>query len=1075
VGAIRYGLINVLARHTKRVTQSCRPTARSPGRPGSPRVSRKPPFVGRAAELREIMRMLGAAERGEPQLAVIQGPAGIGKTRLAEEVGLRARRRRSRVAIGRCWQDGEAPPLWPWRAILRDLGAAEALLEEGPSQAHGRFGRFLAVLNHLRATPGTAVIVLDDAHQSDAASLLLARFLMRERGLSLLLLLTCREATPGGEAEVVELLAELGRDATLITLTGLSEHAVGTYLAAGTASALDSDLLHAVTTVTNGNPLHLRSISVQSELGPSGLPGGLERAIRDAVERLPEADRRLIGTAALLGPELSLHELARVAETSPALAAESLTRAVAKGLVTELAAGRFGFVHEIVRGVATSALSVSERLDAHARAAALLTGHEPDRVARRARHALGAAQRSREDAQAAVGIVCEAALGLKAVDGFESAASLLGQAVQIHGAAGLTSPAAALVVEQAQAVLECGRLAEARPLFQHAARLAETERDAVSLARAALGLGGVWVSEHRLAHDAERMLALQRRALATLPAAEAVLRGRLTIRLAAEDAYRGGPVVAVLEAVQGVRDTGDPQALAEALSLAHHALLTPEHTWRRRAIASELIAAAATAGDGLLSLIGLCWHAADLFLLGDAGAAAALSELRLRADAVRCRSVLFIVRAMEVMLAIRRGAFAEAEADAAACFALGSEIGDADALAYHAAHVSAIRFFQGREAELVDLMASIAASGTLIDRERASGFGAALFTLRAGRPQPARALLERLAKEGLGSIPSSSSWLLAMMSVAELAYALGDMQNAQAVYDALLAYADLPIMGSLAVVCFGSVHRALGLAALTCGKLDLAIEHFAAAVEANEELGHRPAAIQAQAELGLTRLQRASRSEDRRGRALLQDAIAAGEAAGMAGLAARWRQASEATPAASVQGELGAVLITRVQTGRWRIVFQDQVAIVADRVGMRYLTQLVAAPDHGIAALALVVQGATEASDFGPDPVMDRRAFAELRQRISDLRRRPELAASEQEELATLTQELARASGLGGRIRSFADAPERARTAVRKAIKRAIDEISLVNPAVGEHLAAQIETGTVCCYHLATVRVTDAD
>src|SRR6185295_19829712 len=101
---------------------------------------------------------------------------------------------------------------------------------------------------------------------------------------------------------------------------------------------------------------------------------------------------------------------------------------------------------------------------------------------------------------------------------------------------------------------------------------AETERDPVSLARAALGLGGVWLGEHRRADDAERMLALQRRALEALPAEENVLRARLAVRLAAEEVYRGGDVVAVLEAVAGARRTGDAHALAEALSLAHHAL-----------------------------------------------------------------------------------------------------------------------------------------------------------------------------------------------------------------------------------------------------------------------------------------------------------------------------------------------------------------------------------------------------------------------------------------------------------------------------------------------------------------------
>ena len=95
---------------------------------------------------------------------------------------------------------------------------------------------------------------------------------------------------------------------------------------------------------------------------------------------------------------------------------------------------------------------------------------------------------------------------------------------------------------------------------------------------------------------------------------------------------------------------------------------------------------------------------------------------------------------------------------------------------------------------------------------------------------------------------------------------------------------------------------------------------------------------------------------------------------------------------------------------------------------------------------------------------MDRRAMVELRERIRQLRQQGDLSPTERDELGMLTQELARATGLGGRIRSFADAPERARTAVRKAIKRAIDEISLANPVVGRHLAMRIETGAVCFY-----------
>ena len=361
------------------------------------------------------------------------------------------------------------------------------------------------------------------------------------------------------------------------------------------------------------------------------------------------------------------------------------------------------------------------------------------------------------------------------------------------------------------------------------------------------------------------------------------------------------------------------------------------------------------------------------------------------------------------------------------------------------------------------MAASIAASPTLVEeRERAFGAAAALFALRGGNPGPAQAMLERLRREGLGSVPASSSWLVAMLAVVELAGELEDRPIAQAAHDALLPYAELPIMGSLlAVVCFGSARRALGVTALTLGRLDAAVEHFASAVAANERMGHRPAAIQAKADLALALLRRAGRDDVPRGRTLLAQAVAEGEAVAMGGLVERWREAAaRREPGPSLTGQ--AVQMTQPRVGRWRVVHEGEVATVPDRVGMRYLARLVAAPDQPIPAVALVVDAPLAAGR--PEPVLDRRALAALRERIRQIRQQPAHSARDEEELAMLTQELVRASGLGGRVRSFADVPERARIAVRKAIKRAIDEISVANPAVGRHLAVRVETGTVCRY-----------
>ena len=817
-------------------------------------------------------------------------------------------------------------------------------------------------------------------------------------------------------------------------------------------------------TCKTGNPLHLRRIVGSDRLDTAEFPADSEQVLPRFAEQLSESDQRVLGIAALLGAEVSVHEVARVTEASPCEIAITLARAVILGIMVERQSDRISFAHERVRNTALASLEHVECLAAHARAAKLLTGLTPERILRQAHHAFAAASRSTEDAATAVRIAREAAVALRVTDGFEPAAALLGRAVELHDAAALPGPTAALVVEWAEAVLACGHLAEARPLFHRAACLAEAEGNPVTLARAALGLGGVWVREHRLTEEAERIGALQRRALAALPPTATVLRTRLTVRLAAENVYRGGPLTPVIEGIAAARRTGDDRTLAEALSLYHHALLTPEHTQSRLAVANELIAIASRAGDRMLSLIGLCWRAADLFLLGDSSAGIALAELRLRADTLRCRSILFIVRAMEVMLAIRAGQFLGAEQAAAACYELGTEVGDADALAYYGAHVAAIRVFQGREAELADLAASIATSPMLTERDRAFSSAAALFALRGGHTYQARTVLEGLKRDGLQSIPLSSSWLLTMQGIIELAAELQDSLIAWEAYNALAPYAELPVMASLAVVCFGSVHRPLGIAALACGKVDLAIEHFVAAVAANERLGHRPATIQARAELAFALLRRSGAGDNQHGQALIEEAMSEAETLGMMGLIPRWRKALAATKKRAVEAACPLVSVSSAPQGGWRITLGHHIATVPDLVGVRYLARLVTEPNRDIPAVALVVDEGTPPPVTGGQEVIDIPTITAVREQIRALRQQPVLTSEEQDELDTLIHELARACGLGGRIRTFADVPERARTAVRKAMKRAIEQVTAANPAVGQHLATRIKTGTVCCY-----------
>ena len=201
------------------------------------------------------------------------------------------------------------------------------------------------------------------------------------------------------------------------------------------------------------------------------------------------------------------------------------------------------------------------------------------------------------------------------------------------------------------------------------------------------------------------MLASQRRALAALGDDHIALRRRLEMRLAAEAVYDGAPVEPVREALARARECGDGAVLAEALSLAHHAV--------DGAGLGIGVAAARRGADcrrvgrrrGMLAVMGLMWRTVDLYQLDRPGAERSLGELRRRVEALGCMSIAYVVALIDVMRMTREGRIEEAEDAARAAYELGSAVGDADATGYYAAHVMRIRSLQGREAELLDLVA----------------------------------------------------------------------------------------------------------------------------------------------------------------------------------------------------------------------------------------------------------------------------------------------------------------------------------------------------------------------------------
>jgi hypothetical protein len=1040
-------------------------------------------FTGRASQLQVVDQVITAALHGTGCLVQVFGEAGIGKSMFCREVVSRARDSGFSTAWGSCWPEGGAPPLWPWTAILGSLdsrGTKQLLIDDpgGTALNPERFTRFVAVLDSLRewCARRPVLIIIDDIQSADPGALLLARFISRHiSGLRLVLVAACRRKL--SDVADSPQFGWLDSESTMVALRGFDAEETAEFLRLRGVSAADDKLLSILLRLTGGHPLHLQRI-VALGSAPSSLSGpvpiGITNAILAAIERLDGSNRLTLGYSAVLGSSPAFVEAAAVAAVSVAGVHETVDSAAAAGLVTvdPVDLDHFFFTHELVREAFEHLLAPSERTEAHARAAAALsqaglTGPGGwGRLARHAHHALSAAGRSPTDARIAIAACRTAARAMVAGFAYERAASLLTAASKVHEQSGLLDPAAALLVERAEAVLMCGRLAEARPLFDSAVNAAIAENDAIELARAALGLGGVWVNEHRTHVAFERIAGLQRKALRELPESQESLRQRLKVRIAAEHVYRGGPVEPMLTALDEARRLGDSKALAEALSLTHHGLLTATHTWDRLALAEEQIAVAAPAGDGLLALIGLCWRTVDLFHLADPRATRSLIELHDHADALGCLSVLYIADAINVMLQIRAGQLSQAEESAQRCFALGTEVGDADALAYLAAQLTTIRWFQGRESEVSETVAQLIDSPTLNPAEFGFLATAAHIDARSGRVDRARAAFSRLTRNGLAKLPDSSTWLVGMLAVVETAHLLDEPGPAREAHQLLLPFADLPIMPSLAVTCLGSVYRPLGLAALTFGDTDLGIAHLERALAANRALGHRPVTAMTMADLAAAYLARGADVDRRRATGLLTSAREEANVIQMSPYAVLWAQ--------QLDDLIGKVATLRLTGSQWALTVGDRSLLVPDRLGMRYLAQLLANPGKAIAAreLASGVGGPT-LDTSPPQPVLDSRARADYRRRVNDLTSEIDQADLDGDdrrasglrlELEAIFDELRRATGKSGRSRSFIDPGERARTAVRKAIKRAIDDVRAAEPSIGEMLNDAVVTGATCRY-----------
>lgn len=883
-------------------------------------------FVGRESELETLRELARQAAAGRTRIALIRGDPGIGKTRLAEVFADEVSREGVAVRWGRCHEGEGGPPFWPWVSALRDGAAGETLRQivggadvTGGAADAQRFRLFDDVVRHLRrlAVDRALLVVLDDLHAADDASLLLLRFVSRElTDARVLLVATHREREPGVRLAFTETVADLAPRATRIAMHGLGHGGVAALVQAQLGAEPSPMLIDALLERSDGNPFFVgelvRLLGDTPDLVPSRVPEEVRAVLRRRLVTVAPETRRLLCIASVLGRELDLGLLAALAGRERAACLDALEEAVEQGLLHPAGEqiGAHRFVHVLLRDTLYDDLQASERCDLHARAVQCLeaagAASSSSHHSALAHHAFLAAQGG--DASRALDYCEAAAVRANETWAYEEAA------LQYHRALAAldwcpSDPCRRLrlLLGLADAQASSGLADLARDSFRQAASLARSEQRREEFCRAAIGYA---VHGESGAPDRQR-IALLEDALAWVGDEPLELRLRVMSRLAGA-LYFTDRLVESLQLVRAAvalaPQTEDARAWLGVVDAARSFGWQPDDARHRLGLTSDLIDRGRRSGRGDLEASGQLWRSEVLAELGDVAASeAACAEARRIAERLRSQPLLWEVELMEILFRTLRGDLDEAADRIVATRERGRRVQPDLADQWAAVQHGEIALLRERYDEIEPAMRLFAA--------RYSGgtwplqLGRVLA--RMGRIDELRAMAEPWRATLPAALRRDLNWPVSMAALAEIAAALGDAAWAQALHREFACFDGHHVVVALQVTYDGPASLYLGMLAATAGDRDAARLHLEAASACCDRIGAQPHAARARAELAR----------------LLGEPAAAGDGA--------------------------RVATFRREGDYWTVAFEDRSRLVQDLRGMRLIARLLAEPGREFLALDL--------------------------------------------------------------------------------------------------------------------------
>lgn len=899
-------------------------------------------FVGREQETIELRAALDEALSGRGRLIMLAGESGIGKTRLATELGTYASLRGAQVLWGRCYEGEGAPAYWPWVQVIRsyvhdrdaqslssEMGAGAADIAQVVSEVRerlpglpeppslepeqARFRLFDSIRTFLRnaAAKHPLAIILDDLHSADKPSLLLLQFLAREiRDVRLLLLGTYRDVELERHHPLSEVLAALRRERGYerVRLRGLSQEDVKGMLEAAAqqelATAEELALVEAVHRETEGNPYFIeevvrnlvesggiyqrdgRWVSDAQRIEELGIPEGVRDAIGRRLGRLSDESNQILAIASVIGREFRFETLELATDVEATELLELLEEAVQAGIVQEVAGelGRYSFSHAIMRQTLYGELPTSRRLALHRRIGEALEELYGDNVeghlGELAYHFVEGAQAG--DVEKAIDYAWWAGERAADLHAYEEAVGHYERALQLLELTDADPERRCeLLLALGDAQWRAGATPKAQASFSQAADMARGLALPDQFARAALGYGGGPGGFGVTDRADERLMELLREALEMLPKKHSVLGVRLMSRLAVELYYADD--VAERDrlsqaAVEIAERLGDTAVQLVAVYSRRWSVLGPDDLEEQLAAAAEVLRLARVLGDREMEFRGHHFRLNSLLQLGDLDGVD--GEIKACARlAKELRQPLYLWQTT-VFQAMRQLMKGNLEqAERLAQEAFQiGQRGHSDATAV--AFSAQTFLLRWSQGRLDDL---VEGGKHFASRYPRSAWPAALAFLYSelDRDADARALLELLAHERFAGLRRDVNWLGALTLLSLTAASLGDARRAEQLYELLLPYADRYPTLVAGVVTLPPVWSILGILAAAMKRWDEAAHHFERGIERSSAIGATPWMVLTQREYSKMLVDRAGERDRDKALALLSDSLERARDVGM--------------------------------------------------------------------------------------------------------------------------------------------------------------------------------------------------